>query len=145
MSPVLIDPHPTCTRCRGKNCTSDSTCSTCEDWSLGQWESFDKKRSYAGCKKSNKRHAGDPTSLASKTTCSAAPIKQAATSHAPLAPPPPPPLLFQSGMGRGKRRIVITLSIHVCVVPPPPPCAGGERGDTDNELTEGEPPSPPPL
>ena len=88
MSPVLIDLHPTCARCRGRNCTSDSTCSTFEDWSLGQWEFLiiiiiiiKKKRSYADRKTSNKRHAGDPTSLASKTTCSAAPIKQAATSH----------------------------------------------------------------
>ena len=63
MSPVQIDTHPTCARCRGRNCKSDSTCSTCEGWSLGQWESFNKKQSYAGCKKSSKRHAGDHTRL----------------------------------------------------------------------------------
>ena len=79
MSPVQLDPHLTCARCRGRNCTSDSTCSTCEGWSLGQWESFNKERSYAGRKKFSKCHAGDSTSLASKTTCSSVPIKQAAT------------------------------------------------------------------
>ena len=124
MPPMQIDPHPTCARCRGRNCTSDSTCSTYEGWSLGQWESFNKKRSYAGRKKSSKRHSGDPTSLASKTTCSAVPIKQAATSHSLFPLPPPPP--FQRGMGRGKRRIVVTLSIHVR--PPLPPHGG--RGGT---------------
>ena len=40
--------------------------------------------------------------------------------------------LFQRGMGRGKRRIAITLSIHVCSPPP-------------NELAEGEPASPSPF
>ena len=145
MSPVQIDSHPMCARCRGRNCTSDSTCSTCEGWSLGQWKSFNKKRSYADCKKYSKRHAGDPTSLASETTCSAAPIKQAATSHAPLSPslPPPSPPLSE-GHGMGKRRIMLTLSIHMCVcVYTPPPRAGW--GGTDSELTEGEPPPLPPL
>ena len=40
------DPHPTCTRCRGRICTMDMTCDICADWSVAQWEQFVKKRSY---------------------------------------------------------------------------------------------------
>ena len=40
------DPHPTCTRCRGKVCTNDLTCDFCAVWSAEQWELFAKKRSY---------------------------------------------------------------------------------------------------
>ena len=40
------DPHPTCTRCRGKICTRDMTCDFCAVWSAEQWELFAKKRSY---------------------------------------------------------------------------------------------------
>ena len=40
------DPHPTCTRCRGKVSTKDLTCDFCAVWSTEQWELFAKKRSY---------------------------------------------------------------------------------------------------
>ena len=40
------DPHPTCTRCRGRICTKDTTCDFCAVWSAEQWELFAKKRSY---------------------------------------------------------------------------------------------------
>ena len=40
------DPHPTCTRCRGKVCTRDMTCDFCAVWSAEQWALFSKKRSY---------------------------------------------------------------------------------------------------
>ena len=40
------DPHPTCTRCRGKVCTKDLTCDFCAVWSAEQWELFSMKRSY---------------------------------------------------------------------------------------------------
>ena len=40
------DPHPTCTRCRGKVCTRDMTCDFCAVWSAEQWELFAKKHSY---------------------------------------------------------------------------------------------------
>ena len=40
------DPHPTCTRCRGKVCTRDMACDFCAVWSAEQWELFAKKRSY---------------------------------------------------------------------------------------------------
>ena len=45
------DPHPTCTRCRGKVCTKDLTCDFCAVWSAVQWELFAKKRSYKERKK----------------------------------------------------------------------------------------------
>ena len=48
------DPHPTCTRCRGKVCTKDLTCDFCAVWSADQWELFAKKRSY----KERKRPSG---------------------------------------------------------------------------------------
>ena len=40
------DPHPTCTRCRGRICTRDMTCDFCAVWSAEQWALFGKKRSY---------------------------------------------------------------------------------------------------
>ena len=87
MLPVVRDPQPTCTRCRGRNCTRDSTCNSCKDWSLAQWEAFHAKRSNTDSKKSNSRHAGGPASLTSESLLSSAPVKQAAPS---LACPPPP-------------------------------------------------------
>ena len=47
------DPHPTCTRCRGKVCTKDLTCDFCAVWSAEQWELFSKKRSYKERKRSS--------------------------------------------------------------------------------------------
>ena len=46
------DPHPTCSRCRGRICIKDLTCDICKDWSSAQWEAFAKKRSYAEHKRS---------------------------------------------------------------------------------------------
>ena len=46
------DPHPTCTRCRGRICTRDLTFDFCVEWSSTQWEAFAKKRSYAKRKRS---------------------------------------------------------------------------------------------
>ena len=40
------DPHPTCTRCRGRVCTRDMTCDFCAVWSAEQWALFAKERSY---------------------------------------------------------------------------------------------------
>ena len=37
------DPHPTCTRCRGKVCTKDMTCDFCAVWSAEQWNSLPRK------------------------------------------------------------------------------------------------------
>ena len=52
LSSLDRDPHPTCTRCRGRICTKDLTCDVCKDWSPTQWEAFAKKRSYAERKRS---------------------------------------------------------------------------------------------
>ena len=41
-----LDPHPTCTRCRGRVCTRDMTCDFCAVWSAEQCALFAKKRSY---------------------------------------------------------------------------------------------------
>ena len=51
LSTLDRDPHPTCTRCRGKVCTKDMTCDVCADLSAAQWEQFVKKRSYKERKK----------------------------------------------------------------------------------------------
>ena len=52
LSSLDRDPHPTCTRCRGKVCTRDLTCDFCAGWSSSQWEAFAKKRTYAERKQS---------------------------------------------------------------------------------------------
>ena len=58
------DPHPTCTRCRGKVCTKDMTCDFCAVWSAEQWELFAKKRSY----KERKRRPSGSTPSAQQTS-----------------------------------------------------------------------------
>ena len=52
LSSLDRDPHPTCTRCRGKICTKDLTCDFCAGWSSSQWEAFAKKRTYKERKRS---------------------------------------------------------------------------------------------
>ena len=47
LSSLDRDPHPTCTRCRGRVCTRDLTCDICAEWSSAQWKAFAKKKSYA--------------------------------------------------------------------------------------------------
>ena len=66
LSSVDRDPHPTCTRYRGKVCTMDMTCDICAVWSVTQWKQFVKKRTYKDRKKSS-RPSGSvpPASLAS--------------------------------------------------------------------------------
>ena len=49
------DPHPTCTRCRGRICIRDMTCAFCAVWSAEQWAFFGKKRTY---KERNHRPSG---------------------------------------------------------------------------------------
>ena len=53
LSSLDRDPHPTCTRCRGRVCTKDMTCDFCVGWSPSQWEAFAKKRSYKERKRSS--------------------------------------------------------------------------------------------
>ena len=132
MSPMFRDPHPTCARCRGRNCARDSTCSFCQDRLLAQWEAFHAKRSYTDRKKSNSRHAGGPTSLTSETPLSSAPVKPAAPS--PFRPPP------SEGSGIGEK--TKSDNPKQTQVSSSPPLAGlsvnrgGGGGSTNNELTE---------
>ena len=60
LSSINRDPHPTCTRCRGKICTMDMTCDICADWSVAQWEQFVKKRSYKDRKKPSRPSGSVP-------------------------------------------------------------------------------------
>ena len=67
LSSLDRDPHPTCTRCRGRVCTKDLSCDICVDWSSAQWEAFAKKRSYAERKRSV-RPSGSSLPPAPKTS-----------------------------------------------------------------------------
>ena len=58
------DPHPICTRCRGKICTKDMTCDFCVGWSPLQWEAFAKKRSYKDRKRSSRPSGSLPSATA---------------------------------------------------------------------------------
>ena len=60
LSSVDRDPHPTCSRCRGKVCTMDITCDICADWSVAQWEQFVKKRAYKDRKKTSRPSGSVP-------------------------------------------------------------------------------------
>ena len=60
LSSIDRDPHPTCTRCRGRICTMDITCDICADWSVAQWEHFVKKRSYKDRKKPSRPSGSVP-------------------------------------------------------------------------------------
>ena len=60
LSSVDRDPHPTCTRCRGKVCTMNITCDICADWSVAQWEQFVKKRAYKDRKKTSRPSGSVP-------------------------------------------------------------------------------------
>ena len=60
LSTLDRDPHPTCTRCRGKVCTIDMTCDICADWSATQWEQFVKKSSYKDRKKPSRPSGSVP-------------------------------------------------------------------------------------
>ena len=58
------DPHPTCTRCRGRVCTRDMTCDFCVGWLSSQWEAFVKKRTYKDRKRSSRPSGALPTAAA---------------------------------------------------------------------------------
>ena len=140
MSPLFRDPHPTCTRCRGRTCSYNSTCDTCDGWSLDQWQRYRLKRAYAGRSKSSSCHAGDPIDAASNPPLSL-------TSTRSVSPPPPslplpPPL---EGMGEGSEAPSVTNSSAVNVdeprVPSPtsmPSWEHGERGRDTSRVRDGE-------
>ena len=67
MSSCDRDPHPTCTRCRGRVCTRDMTCDFCVGWSPSQWEAFAKKRAYNDRKRSSRPSGVLPTAAATSS------------------------------------------------------------------------------
>ena len=75
------DPHPTCTRCRGKVCTKDLTCDFCAAWSVEQWELFAKKRSY---KERKQRPSGSVPPAQQTSPCAETPsgVSRPGTSSA---------------------------------------------------------------
>ena len=117
MLPVARDPHPTCARCRGRKGSNDSPCSDCHNWSLEQWEIYNKRRSYAEHNRPPSRHSGNSTVPNNITPCSLA-SKSAASAPAPLPHAAPLP---QRGWCEGKKRAARILSEHL--FPPLPPCA----------------------
>ena len=140
MSPLFRDPHPTCTRCRGRICSSTSTCTICDGWSLTQWEHFRNKRAYAGRSKSSSRHSGDPTETASNP-----PLSPASTRSVSPAPPSLPTPHPSEGLGEGREvtGVVNVKPPRVSSSPSVPKHKQGERGrDT---LRTGMPLPPPSL
>ena len=113
------DPHPTCTRCRGKICTKDLTCDFCAVWSAEQWDLFAKKRSY---KERKHRPSGSapsvqqPSPRAETSSGVSRPGTSSSSSSRPLG-------------GQGSRR---GLGVHLvlCLVglPPLPLGLGRARG-----------------
>ena len=88
LSSLDRDPHPTCTRCRGKVCTMEMTCDICADWSVAQWEQFVKKRAYKDRKKPS-RPSGSvpPAPLASPCAFSPSGVSQPGTSSSSSSRP----------------------------------------------------------
>ena len=85
LSSVDRDPHPTCTRCRGKVCTSDMTCDVCAVSSATQWEQFVKKRTYKDRKKSSRPSGSVPTApLTSPRTETSTGVSRPGTSSSSL-------------------------------------------------------------
>ena len=77
MSPLSTDPHPTCVKCRGHECTRDHTCDVCKDWPEEQWKAFGRKK-----KKKSKKD---------KTSSSSSQAHDLSLSSASPAPPPRTP------------------------------------------------------
>ena len=123
MSPLFRDPHPTCSRCRGRSCSYKSTCKTCDGWSLDQWEHYRLKHAYAGRSKSSSRHAGNPIETASNP-----PLSPASTRSAPPSFPPPPPPSEGLGEGREAPSVVDIKEPRVSSPPSVPLQEQGEGG-----------------
>ena len=139
MSPLFRDPDPTCTRCRGRSCSYNSTCNTCDGWSLDQWEHYRLKSAYAGRSKSSSRHAGDPIETASNPPLS--PASTRSVSPSPPSLPLPPP---SEGMGEGSEAPSVTnisvVNVNELHVPSPtsmPSRVHEERG-RDTTQVRGE-------
>ena len=142
MSPLFRDPHPTCTRCRGRSCSYNSTCNTCDGWLLDQWEHYrlTGKRAYAGRSKSSSRHAGDPIDSASNS-----PLSPASTRSVSPSPPSLPLSAPSEGMGEGSEAPIVTNISAVNVDEPRVPSPSSmpsreheERGRDTSRVRDGE-------
>ena len=113
------DPHPTCTRCRGKVCTRDMTCDFCAVWSAEQWELFAKKRSYKERKHrpSGSAPSAQQTSPRAETSSG---VSRPGTSSSSSSRP-----LGGQGRGRGLR---VHLVLCLVGLPPLPLGLGPARG-----------------
>ena len=80
------DPHPTCTRCRGRVCTRDMTCDFCAVWSAEQWALFGKKRSYKE-RKSRPSGSAPPAQQSSPRAETSSGVSRPGTSSASSSRP----------------------------------------------------------
>ena len=80
------DPHPTCTRCRGKVCTRDLTCDFCAVWSAEQCALFSKKRSYKD-RKSRPSGSAPPAQQTSPRAETSSGVSRPGTSSASSSRP----------------------------------------------------------
>ena len=121
LSSLDRDPHPTCTRCRGKVCTRDLTCDFCVGWSPAQWELFAKKRTYKDRKKSRPSGSVPPAPGASPCAGTSSEVPQPGTSSSSFSRP--------SG-GQDKRWGGLRVQLVLCHVglPPLPLDLGLSRG-----------------
>ena len=111
LSSLDRDPHPSCTRCKGKVCTRDKTCDFCVGWSSAQWEQFVKKRSYTERKRSRPSGSVPPAPQISPRARTSSGAMQPGTSssssssslgmHLVLRPVRLPLLLLDLGPARG--------------------------------------------
>ena len=125
LSSIDRDPHPTCTRCRGKVCTMDMTCDICADWSVAQWEQFVKKREYKDRKKPS-RPSGSvpPAPLASPSAETSSGVSRPGTSSSSSSSSHPSGGQGKQGGGGLRGHLVL------CVggLPPLPLDLGPARG-----------------
>ena len=134
LSSVDRDPHPTCTRCRGKVCTMDITCDICADWSVAQWEQFVKKRAYKDRKKTS-RPSGSvpPAPLASPRAETSSGVSRPGTSSSSSSRP-----LGGQGKQEGSQGAPGVVSRGV--PSPPARSRSSERGGSASGQSSGAPP-----
>ena len=150
MSPLYRDPHPTCARCSGSQCSDDMTCDICKDWSLKQWEAFRHKRSYSGRRKS----CPSDSSSASATIPPVPSVSSEARCPSPSLQPSSSPSEGRGVAGlargclsrwrswfllsppeRGESRGSWGLRVGVSWLLPPPPLEGGGCESSRSQLS----------
>ena len=103
------DPHPTCTRCRGRICTRDMTCDFCVGWSPSQWEAFAKKHSYKERKCSSRPSGSPPLPLRRRLLLVRGLLRKSCALR-------PLPLLLPS-LQEGRLRVEGSLGMHLVLCP----------------------------